>query len=482
MGASSVAPAEAPTSERLPKPLWTLARIFCIALQTVWTIILLAVTIWKVTGDSGGWDEVFRFFTNWVWFANLLFFFVDLVVGYAVPEVFHYFSFYAVWVVQGLNWAVFWLVFPLLHENNDLIRNAARQYPFGFVMGGDRLFHVLTLVTGLLWTLLRFEELKQVTRRIVRARMHFWLTLLLAGVVGPCIIGLVYGLTHRSADVYGLAFPLGVVAFGSVIILFVFNGIFLYAVSELGSRHSRYLSFYATTLVWIVFGYGFTLWFITVYGSMAYFSRLEFWVWIYSLVYFTTDLLLPHQLRLARDFLHWYAFWPLNTLVWLVFWLSFVAFGDNALKFMDVNGDNDYSGHEVLMDRVLRVVPLVFLLVYIFTRLGQLAKSVRTQPLLHAGVEVTSRSQAKERKHASDDTYIQKPTWASFWALVLSVWIVPMLIAGVWYIVFPPCRVYGLCETPGIVWALLFFTVATVFGFGTFLIFRLSEPRERVRT
>ena len=165
--------------------------------------------------------------------------------------------------------------------------------------------------------------------------------------------------------------------------------------------------------------------------------------------------------------------------MWIVFWLPFLAFGDNALMMLDIDQDGDFSGTEILLDRVLHVVPLIFLLVYVYTRMGALARSVATQPLLN--LREHTLDYETTRRNDVDSTYVRAPTTTSVAAAVTTIWLLPLALGGVWWLIFEPRFIYGAVETPTLAWLVLCVCIASVFGFGTFLVFRLSEPRDRVR-
>ena len=433
---------------------WPYSKLFIFVLQTAWTLVLAGVLTWKIYAD--GWESVFSFLTNWVWFTNLIFFSIDLVFGYASKNVFRYFSFYAFWIVNGLNAIVFWLVFPLLGTNDALLRDATLEFTPELAFVGDRLFHVLHVVVALLWYFLHFREMRDHGRQDASIRkhylQHFFLTFFFAGILAPCAVGVAYRLAFNIGTIYSVDFPLIFVILGAALILFVHNGIALYAVSTFGedtkvetnfARLESRLALKLFSLAWIMLCWALFVFWIIRYGARSFFMRFELWTWLYMSIYLTIDLTLPWRsarLSLANNPIaaHWYAFWPLNTLVWAVFVLAIMALSENALGVLDLNGDGDFNNLELLLDRVRHVLILVFLLIYTFMRSKSLALTV---------------------KHMRG------------YVLALLIFIIPLAIAIIWQLSTSGLTaVYGLVDIPGEVWIIYFAVIAVILGCGTYLV------------
>lgn len=435
---------------------WPVQRALALAIQTIWVLILVGVTAYKAHAD--GWKSFTLYLTNWVWMANAVFFALDLLLGYALPSsVFRYFSFFAAWIVYGLNWIVFWLVFVLFTDNASFLLKMTHElggdFDFGVVMNGDRLFHVLTQLLFLLWLLFRFTDLRDAFQAAfpTRRRLAFVLTWLLAGVVAPSIILITYRLVHDPHLVYGIELSDAAAFFLALIILVPMTGLTLFGVTGLGTPQTRTLVFLITDGAWLFVSLALAVWWLAHYGAYSFFSHYEIWVWLYGAFFYLGDLIcsllaLESANARARDApltkLVWLLFWPLNTLSWVVFWLSFVALGEAPRHVLDLDHGGHVTSPELLLDRVVRVLPVFALLVYLFVRRSAVRRAARSQ--------------------ATSVLYVV--------AMTLGL---PLLSALMWRLLFSPLHVYGL-SSPELAWWLLYVLVALLFGSSTLLLYRFS--------
>lgn len=121
----------------------------------VWFGILAAAAIYKLA-TSPLYDYVCHL-TNWAWTAQLVFYSLDLL---SYVDRTGKFSFAIVsqlfWLMNGLDWMVFTLMFAVLDNNPMLFVQIAEQgdIPLGIVMNGDRLFHIVPSLINFAYLLL----------------------------------------------------------------------------------------------------------------------------------------------------------------------------------------------------------------------------------------------------------------------------------------------------------------------------------------
>ena len=351
--------------------------------ETVFVLLLWPGFIGK--GLDKGFDDFFRFLTNWIWLVNTIFYTVDLALGYWWFSAFRWFSAIGIWIVNGVNWTVFWLVFVLLRKNVDIVLDMTKarggELTLGEVLIGDRVYHVFPTLHTVGWILLRHWDLVVALGWLrggaARPRSQtgrFLLLWILAGIAGPVIILAAYRVLNDPEEVYDIELPEVGVIIGVIFIIAVINGATIYLSSPIN------IGVVSTTIriffdaVWIA-----VLWILPIIwlvkrGFTSFAERPALWTWTYAAFYYVLDAL-PLYARGSvrsyvnmRAFVAWALLWPLVGLTWITFWLTFIVLADNALPMVDINEDGQIQGSELLIDRLIHVVPAIVLIIHLFVR------------------------------------------------------------------------------------------------------------------
>lgn len=202
---------------------WVAVVIF-----TVWAATILVLGIGKIVMD--GMERYLVHFTNWSWTLNGALFVLDLL---SLTDGSGYYTFCIVsmffWLVNGVSWSVFWLIFIVLYENPDLLITMSNRgtgdQPLGFIMDMDRVFHVLPALMTLLYMFLRRDKLAFIS--------HFYLSKInsihvrffygLASMISPAVVALMYFSTNDVNEVYGITANIGWIFGTALLSLIVFN-------------------------------------------------------------------------------------------------------------------------------------------------------------------------------------------------------------------------------------------------------------------
>lgn len=177
--------------------------------------------------------DILRHYTSWNWIFNTVFFLLERIAhvvdffnqsGELTWIVYNFF----LWVIQGSNWIVFWLVFVILYQNPDILlehtKEEGGEYTLGQVVLGDRLLHVIPVIAFLVFFILKLPDIvKYVQWWRKHNRLPFYLfsntliTLLLVGF---------YRLLFDAREVYGITLAPGfsfLVILGTTLVFVVLN-------------------------------------------------------------------------------------------------------------------------------------------------------------------------------------------------------------------------------------------------------------------
>ncbi len=204
--------------------------------STSWLVILFGVTIYKFIWTDQ--IDILRHYTSWNWIFNTIFFILERVASFldwyngSISYMSIVYS-YVLWVIQGSNWIVFWLVWVILYQNPNILLeqtiDEGGKYTLGQVIIGDRLLHVLPVIIFLIYFILRLPEIIKIISWWKRNQKLYFLlfsnsltTLLLVGS---------YRLLFDARDVYGITLSPGFsfLIIISTILVFVDLNILIFA-------------------------------------------------------------------------------------------------------------------------------------------------------------------------------------------------------------------------------------------------------------
>ena len=454
-----------------PPPRFTPLRIAALVLQCVWVAVLWAIFIAKVNVE--GIVEFSRYLTNWTWMLNTLFWSVDLFAGYALPRsVFVYWSSFGIWVVSGVNWIVFWMLFYLLDSNPGQITDNVVVFgiSLGLVMNGDRLFHIVPTLYTNSWILMRHRELHDAYAwfmLVCRMRQWRWwsdarlyvLLWLVAGVAAPLVFIAIWRSIFDPVVVYALTRFNSFLAIAiALAVALVFTGISLLLVVTAygGAATRRHESFYTylrddtrvvVNLLWLLTLIMVTLLWGVQLGAVSFVSHFEMWFFTVSILYYVNLMCLSRNK--THRLITWTLSWSLFTLTWLVFWLSTLAYFGEATRIIDVDGDSVFDGVDFAVDRIIKIVPVVMMFATIS---------------LHSDILLCQWPALVRSRRA-------------FFAYALvGALVVPMVVCVTYRAMFDPCVVYANV-TADYAWLLWYFFVAIVFGVGTQLLVLVDTLR-----
>jgi len=125
-------------------------------------------------------------------------------------------------------------------------------------------------------------------------------------------------------------------------------------------------------VLWLLFLWTFTIGKLVKSGFHDFFIHFTNWTWFANAFFFLLETLLLKIPRLcgysnknmATLYVLGFIFWVVNAMTWLVFWLVFIMFADNAGILLDMATEYD-MGFLLDMDRLFHVVPLPVLLFYV---------------------------------------------------------------------------------------------------------------------
>lgn len=432
-----------------PYQRWTPRRITAFVIEVIFVLLLWSVIIAKIYYDDA--SEVFRFLTNWTWMLNCVFWTLDLAFGYAFPSTFFtYFSALFVWFVNGVNWVVFWLVFALLYNNPQMIQDAIEEIhvTLGVVLIGERAFHVLLTIWTTVWLQLRSYEIRIAFADIyfngvvAKKQRHFeyrYLVWLLNGILAPMLFFGFWRAFNDPEQVYGIAFQDLAVCLALIAIVAGVNAAAMLMTTQPQSAQANLVFRILFFVTWSMTLFIVAVMWLAKIGVVSYIEHFELWLLTFSLVYFAIAFV--STVNRLYGVMIWTLFWTLNTLTWLVFWFAFVAYTNEASRILDVCEDGIVDGTDFIVDRILRVLPVIALLLFI---------------------AVIGNERLAWRRHFAS---LREAISYGFAGSVL----VPLLIVAAYRGMFDPCLVYGN-TTYDWTWVVAFIVITLFFGVGTQLL------------
>jgi len=206
----------------------SIKKLILLLIVGVWLGVLIVAITFKL--DADGFLPCVSHLTNWNWILQLLFFFSEfyaLTVSCDSHRVVNVSVFF--WIVNGVTWLVFWLVFLMIRDNPNvilgLIDTNGGPYPAWVVLNGNAVFHVLIVIALLFyaffsWNLIADSLLFLAHKRLVNA----WIIIPYVILLPLLIVGAYLALFDVSI-IYGLTTSVVALIFISLGILLVFNGL-----------------------------------------------------------------------------------------------------------------------------------------------------------------------------------------------------------------------------------------------------------------
>ena len=192
--------------------------VLAFAIICAWTLLLWAVTLGKIVRGAG---DFFKYFTNWSWTLQTLFFTADLACYLdASGRAHRWLLGRPFWLVWGVPWLVFWLVFLMFGSNGDIIGKFAADagVSMGVALIFDRLVHVLPVLALSLYAWHRWYGISHGVWWIRHAPRLSAVLMISADVFAmPLAFGLCYAVSFNARKVYDIdawvvfaAIPLGI--------------------------------------------------------------------------------------------------------------------------------------------------------------------------------------------------------------------------------------------------------------------------------
>jgi len=200
-----------------------------IVLFFVWAIVVWLFGIGKLVSD--GTTGYLIHFTNWSWTLQALFFTFDLIflLNKNGSLTFYLVSIFF-WLVNGVTWSVFWLIFIVLGNNPDLLIDVSDRgtgtHSLGFILDMDRVFHVLPAVMILFYIFLRRDKIAFTVFFFMNPSQSTFITAFVYGLVNmlaPIALALAYFSTNDVEEVYGLTISIAYVIGVALVVLILFN-------------------------------------------------------------------------------------------------------------------------------------------------------------------------------------------------------------------------------------------------------------------
>lgn len=224
-----------------------------------WEIILGIVMVWKLRNDG---VRYFHFYTNWNWTLQFVFFLLELIASTGVSKSLSMFNITIMfWWVMGTTTLVFFLVFVMFHDNADFLLKLMKEnggpYDSWVVLDANAVFHVLILVSMLIYILFRKKDIDDCIYPVLwrtpkqEKRLKKWQAELaledeedyfedgcdwiecspqfswnyfIYVIMCPASFIGIYMLSFDVYTVYGLTTNVGVLCVFGLIVLIIFNG------------------------------------------------------------------------------------------------------------------------------------------------------------------------------------------------------------------------------------------------------------------
>lgn len=159
----------------------------CLIFLLIWVIVLWWAAIYKIASD--GWGEYFMHLTNWNWSAQVIFFtseffavlFDTIIILFDIKNAsvdsWRILNLSVLfWIVNGLSWEVFWLVFLLFHDNPlflfKLTKDFGGKLDAWIVLEGNSIFHVLISVVMLIYIIVQKKQVDDSVGIYLRPRKY----------------------------------------------------------------------------------------------------------------------------------------------------------------------------------------------------------------------------------------------------------------------------------------------------------------------
>jgi hypothetical protein len=212
------------------------SRLLAFFFSFLWAGVLAGMLIGKLVLE--GFESYSIHFTNWNWTISTVFFLLD-VLAYADPSgiIRNYVHTFAFWVANGSAWLVFWLVFIMFKDNDQVLMNLwtgnGGRYSMSFLINMNAIFHYVPAVFMLIYFALNNAQIAKAVHRILKRPKRIQRSVHIAMVTTYVVIVLgthlfFIGMYDVFADikaVYGLTTNFGFICLTALGVSIVFNGL-----------------------------------------------------------------------------------------------------------------------------------------------------------------------------------------------------------------------------------------------------------------
>lgn len=224
---------------------WSVENVLILLFVIIWAGVLVSIVIVKLSTDT--FLSFVEHLTDWNLFANAVYYVLDaLAYADSTGMMFFFLLSYGFWIVNGLSWMVFVLVFVMFADNSavftDLAKEHGGKYTYGTLLNANALFHYVPGIINIIYMFLRRRELSKALSRFMpgTSKMHPVLsgTIVLIVMLSPGFLVVVYIASFSIKQVYGLTTSPAFLFVLAFIVIIVFNGI---PMMLLKLRSDRYL-------------------------------------------------------------------------------------------------------------------------------------------------------------------------------------------------------------------------------------------------
>ena len=173
-------------------------------IELFWLVILWAGVV--VTLYLDGFDQYSHYFTNWMWTINAAFFTLDVLSFLdATGKVQFVWVASAFWPVYANVSQVFWLVFIMICDNDDVIGIPINDYGVCPVLLADRIKHILPFVVNNFYIILRHRDITKVLQTVGFYGWKFLVVYIILQVIFAHFVLFGYWSNFDFYSVYGLS-------------------------------------------------------------------------------------------------------------------------------------------------------------------------------------------------------------------------------------------------------------------------------------
>ena len=205
-----------------------LERFFRFVIFFFWAVLVWFVFIDKLSGN--GLADYIEHLTNWAWTFHAFYFFFDIISYFDKSgSLAYYLHSQLLWILNGISWLVFWLVFFVLGDNPDLLLDISirggGKYDLGKVFIGDRMFHVVPAIILLVYFILRRNEIGLAVVDSMNpyrySKTSRFINAFIVLVILPGLVVISYRLFSNIEKIYGVHTGDGILLIVGIIVIIV---------------------------------------------------------------------------------------------------------------------------------------------------------------------------------------------------------------------------------------------------------------------